>query len=99
MKPHATLARTARRIVLDTIAFKVCNRAIVALDRHIDDQHQLRPLERFHPTRQVPQIGRHTIDLFQIDTPWAELIWRNKRLDFMLACHTTFLLCLRAHAN
>ena len=49
---NAALARAARQVVLDAIALEVGDAAVVHLDRHVDDQRALGPLQRLRPARQ-----------------------------------------------
>ena len=84
MEAHAALARTARGVVLDPIALEVRDRAVVELDRHVDDQDALRPLQRFDPVGELAEIRRDAIDLLQEDTPGAEIIGREVRRNRVL---------------
>ena len=66
---HAPLAWAACQAVLHPVAFMVGDAAVVHLDRHVDDQHPLGPLERFGPARQRPQVRDHPVDLRQVSSP------------------------------
>src|SRR4030081_1708904 len=87
MEAYATLARPARSIVLDPVSFKVRNRAVIAFDRHIDDQNAFWPLQCFNPARQRSQMRRYAIDLLQINTPCADVMRSQIRRNFMLDRH------------
>jgi hypothetical protein len=68
---HATLARSARQVVLHPVALEVANLAVVHLDRDVDDQRPLGMLERLHPTGQLAKVGCHLVDLRQVRVPGA----------------------------
>jgi hypothetical protein len=70
---HAALARTARHVVLDPIAFEVRDGAVIEFDRAIDNQNALRALEGFYPAGKRAEIRRDAIDLLKIVAPGAEM--------------------------
>jgi hypothetical protein len=73
--------------VLYPVTLEVRDAAIVALDGHIDDQDTLGPFQRFHPARQIAEMGRYTVDLFEINGPWSDAMRRQVGWNFVLAGH------------
>src|SRR5690606_39553019 len=74
VKAYAALAWTARGVVLNPVTFEVGNGAVIKLDGNVDDQRALRALQCLYPFGQLAQIGRHTLDLFKIDTPGPKVV-------------------------
>ena len=72
METHAALARAARSIVLHAIALEVRDRAVIELDRHIDDEDALRALQRFDEVGKLAQRRSRTIDLLQEHAPGTD---------------------------
>ena len=60
--------------MLHAVALEVRDRAVVHVDRHVDDQDALGPLERFDPARQAAQVRSDAVDLLQVVAPGAELV-------------------------
>src|SRR5690606_38195263 len=62
------------QVVLHAVALVVGDGAVVELDRHVHDQDALGALERFHPARQVAQVGGDPVHLLQVVAPGAEVV-------------------------
>ncbi len=74
VEAHAALARAARGVVLHAVALEVGDGAVIHLDRHVDHQRALGALQRFDPAGQRAQVGRHAVDLLQVDAPGTEIV-------------------------
>ena len=100
VKTHPALAGTTGNIVLHAIAFEVHDATVIHFDRHIHHQNPLRPLERLHPSRQMPQVRRDTINLAQVGIPGPQMcgvqIGRQRMggLGGTLFCHWTESPCM-----
>lgn len=72
METDAAFAGAARRIVLYAVAFEVCDGAVVAFDRDVDDQDALGVLNGFDPVDERAQMRCDAVDLFEVIASWAE---------------------------
>ena len=68
---HATLAGPARDVVLHAVSLEMGHRAVVQLDRHIDDQGALGLFQRLDPLGQRAKVRRDLVHLRQIGIPGA----------------------------
>jgi hypothetical protein len=68
---HAALAGAARQVVLDAKALEVRDRAVVHLDRDVDDQTAFGALERLDPAFERTEVGAHPLDLVEVGGPGA----------------------------